>query len=243
MFELRKGIILASSAFDKYKDVEHWRKPMTTKQLKEFYNELYSFNDLKTEKCSIKIRKVSEIKVVPIECKESKAILSKYHYLPSHKVIGRQIRHQIIDRDSNELLAILIWGNTPAPSLEARDKYLGYEDKKERMKEICRVGANNLRFLILPYVKVPNLASRILSKSIKQLKIEWLNKYGDKLKFLETFVDPTYGFKGTCYLASSWKMIGYTKGYSFHGTRYFGLKGFQTMPRCNTKKMIFVKLL
>ena len=182
------------------------------------------------------LTEVSDFRIEPIEHKKAIDLLKKFHYLPEHKIVGRRILYQFIDTKTNFILAIMIWGNTIAPNCEARDTYLQIT-KHERLHNL----ANNLRFLILPDVKVKNLASRIISKSIKQLKIDWQKKYGDKLQYVETFVDSSKGFKGTCYLTSSWKMVGYTKGFSFYGRKKVGkLAGFVT-TKCNTPKMIFVK--
>lgn len=221
------------------------KKAYSPNELEEIYDILYkdnqSSNEILVDRKSI--TSVSDFSIDEIPEKEAKEILSKYHYLPTHNIVGRRLCYKITDNDSLQLLAISIWSNTPAPSLEARDKYLDLTDQSKRLLIICKVCANNTRFLILPNVKVPNLASRIISKVIKKLKIDWYNKYGDKLKFVETFVDPSLGFKGTCYLASSWRKVGKTKGYSFHGTGYTGMKGFKKMPKCNTQKIIFVKIL
>jgi len=213
-------------------------------ELEKIYKKLYSNSKFHTHKIQNKlIKSVRKFEIQTIKEQEAKTILNKYHYLPTHNFVGRRICYRIIDSDTSELLALSIWANTPAPSLEARDKYLKFKNHKERVSGICKICANNVRFLILPYVQVPNLASMIISKVIKQLKSDWYYKYGDKLEYVETFVDPSLGFKGTCYLASNWKKIGMTKGYSFHGTGYTGMKGFYKMPKCNTKKIILFKVL
>ncbi|MBD3192545.1 MAG: DUF4338 domain-containing protein [Candidatus Heimdallarchaeota archaeon] len=219
------------------------RKVYSTDELEEIYDLLSKDNQKTVEDFNETevITSVSNFTIESIPEKQARIILNKYHYLPTHNFVGRRICYSIIDEESSELLAISIWSNTPAPSLAARDEYLGLDDYSERVSTICKVCANNIRFLILPFVQVPNLASRIISKTIKQLKKDWYEKYGDKLKYVETFVDPSRGFKGTCYLASSWKKVGMTKGYSFHGTGYKGMKGFYKMPKCNTRKIIFVK--
>ena len=219
------------------------KKAYSTDELEEIYDILYKDNQSSKEIPVEKnfITSVSDFSVDEMPEIEAKEILSKYHYLPTHNIVGRRLCYKITDNDSSQLLAISIWTNTPAPSLEARYEFLNLKDQSKRLPIICKVCANNTRFLILPNVKVPNLASRIISGVIKKLKIDWYNKYGDKLKFVETFVDPSLGFKGTCYLASSWKNVGETKGYSFHGTGYKGMKGFTKMPKCNTKKIIFIK--
>ena len=70
---------------------------------------------------------------------------------------------------------------------------------------------NNTRFLILPWVKVPHLASHVLGKVIRRLNSDWIDKYGHPVHLLETFVDASY-YQGTCYLAAGWQNIGKTCG-------------------------------
>ena len=220
------------------------KKTYSPDELEEIYDKLYKISNSCNEIFEAElITAVNDFQVESINEQEAKSILDKYHYLPTHNFVGRRVCYKIVDSNTSDLLAISIWANTPAPSLEARDRYLKLTDSSKRLPLICKICANNIRFLILPNVKVPNLASRIISKVIKKLKQDWLKKYGDKLKYVETFVDPTMGFRGICYLASSWKKVGFTKGYSFHGTGYTGMKGFYKMPKCNTRKIIFVKCI
>jgi hypothetical protein len=73
--------------------------------------------------------------------------------------------------------------------------------------------ANNNRFLILPWVKVPHLASHILGRIARRISSDWQTKYGHPLHLLETFVDKNR-FKGTCYKAANWICVGQTQGRS-----------------------------
>jgi hypothetical protein len=113
-------------------------------------------------------------------------------------------------------VAALGWGS-PAWSLGPRDKFIGW-DKEVKDKNLHFI-ANNIRFLILPGVKIKYLASHILSKNIKLIKKDWQDKYGYPLYLLETFVE-SGRFLGTSYKAANWIYLGKTKGYSKKGASH-----------------------
>ena len=98
-----------------------------------------------------------------------------------------------------------------------RDRFIGWsEDQKKTYLD--RI-ANNSRFLILPWVQIPHLASHVLSLNIRRLRKDWEQQFHQPLWLLETFVDPSR-FKGTSYKASNWKCIGHTDGYGKVGHGY-----------------------
>jgi hypothetical protein len=70
----------------------------------------------------------------------------------------------------------------------------------------------NTRFLILPWVRVPHLASHLLGKVARRVNADWERVYGHEVVWLETFVDPAWGFAGTCYKAANWICLGQTTG-------------------------------
>jgi hypothetical protein len=78
---------------------------------------------------------------------------------------------------------------------------------------------NNVRFLILPGVHIPNLASRILAANLRRLGGDWQRPYGRPVFLAETFVDAAR-FRGTCYRASNWLYLGDTRGFSRRGAHY-----------------------
>ncbi len=96
-----------------------------------------------------------------------------------------------------------------------------------------RLLANNSRFLILPHVHIPNLASRILALNLKRLSQDWQKVYGHPIWLVETFVDPRY-FKGSCYKAAGWNFLGYSKGFAKSSRGYVWH---------NQPKMVFVRAL
>jgi hypothetical protein len=105
-------------------------------------------------------------------------------------------------------LACLAWSSAPR-HLGPRDRFIGWS-KEQRQKNL-RFLAYNPRFLILPWVQVPNLASHILGRMARILPADWQRVYGHEVVYLETFVDPTR-YPGTCYRAANWIDLGLTTG-------------------------------
>ena len=134
-------------------------------------------------------------------------VTRKYHYLGYRVLVGQNIRYLVYSQD--RLVAALGW-QSAVERLYCRDFIIGW-NVQERRKALDKV-LNNSRFLIMPWVEVKNIASHILSRSIRQLQKDWVEKYGTQLWFLETFIDPSR-FRGTCYQAANWVKIGNTKGF------------------------------
>jgi hypothetical protein len=105
-------------------------------------------------------------------------------------------------------VAALAWSSSPR-HLGARDRYIGW-NREARRRNISLI-AYNTRFLILPWVKVPHLASHILGRMAARISADWEARYAHPIYLLETFVDPQR-FRGTCYLAANWKVLGETTG-------------------------------
>jgi hypothetical protein len=131
--------------------------------------------------------------------------VSNYHELGDPHVYGSQIRY-IIKSEEQDLGCLLFSGSSWA--LEPRESWIGWtpEEKKRHLHLIV----NNSRFLILPWVRVKNLASRALSMAARRLQKDWLEHYCYAPVLLETFVD--YPYKGTSYKAANWIYLGETKG-------------------------------
>ena len=125
---------------------------------------------------------------------------------------------------SKELCSLWKWktvnGRLKDMACSPRDSFIGW-NHDQRGKNLSLV-TNNMRFLILPWVKMKHLVSHILSKVIKQIKDDWEHKYGHPVYLLETFVECDR-FKGTCYRASNWTCVGKTKGRS-RNDRYSTIK-------------------
>jgi hypothetical protein len=132
--------------------------------------------------------------------------IHRYHYLGYKPLPGAQLRYFIIS--DNAIIALLGFGAS-AWQCAPRDKYIGWthEQRKEKLQYIV----NNARFLILPWVKSKNLASKILSLASHRLADDWHERYGYSPVLLETFVEKDR-FAGTCYKAANWVPVGQTKG-------------------------------
>ena len=107
-------------------------------------------------------------------------------------------------------VACLLFGSA-AWKIASRDQFVGW-DRTTRRRNL-RLMTNNTRFLILPWVRIPHLASHILGASLRRLRQDWVTKYGHGLCLVETFVDRSR-FAGTCYRAANWRKIGQSKGRS-----------------------------
>jgi SRSO17 transposase len=141
-------------------------------------------------------------------------VTRRYHYLGHKNTVGQSLRYLVYSRE--RLIASLGW-QSAVGHLLSRDYILGW-NSSERKEYLNRLATNN-RYLIMPWLKVKNAASHILSQSIKRLERDWEDKYGYKLWALETFVDPER-FRGSCYKASNWLKVGRTKGYGKEHGRF-----------------------
>lgn len=141
-------------------------------------------------------------------------LVHHYHYLGLPKLVGEHLKHLAFIK--GQVVACLSWASA-AWKIKARDRFIGW-DKSARGKNLYLI-ANNTRFLILPWVNVKYLASRILSLSLRRLSSDWQKSYGHSLYLAETFVDSTR-FKGTCYRAANWRYVGQTKGSAKKGNEY-----------------------
>lgn len=133
-------------------------------------------------------------------------LINSYHYLGYHQGTGEQLKY-IIRGDGNILSAIGFGG--AAFKSAARDAHIGWE-KAAREHHLVNV-VNNNRFLILPWIRVPHLASHILGRISRRIRLDWQDYYKRDIVLLETFVEKGR-FKGTCYKASNWLYIGQTTG-------------------------------
>lgn len=132
--------------------------------------------------------------------------VERYHYLGCRVPFGANLRYWVRNRDRE--LACLLW-TSPAWKMRARDAWIGWSDE-QRKRNLQRV-VNNGRFLILPWVRVKGLASKILALSARQMPHDWQTRYGYRPLLLETLVD-TKRFRGTCYRAANWLHLGQTAG-------------------------------
>ncbi|MCK5190050.1 MAG: DUF4338 domain-containing protein, partial [Methylococcales bacterium] len=138
-------------------------------------------------------------------------LIDRYHYLGYRKPIGTHLRYFIVAQTKageKQKLGCLIF-SFPVWSLASRDQWIGWngDERKQRLKLIL----DNNRFLILPWVNIKNLASKVLSLIARQVADDWMEQHGFRPVLLETFVDPEK-YTGTCYQAANWQRIGKTQG-------------------------------
>jgi hypothetical protein len=132
--------------------------------------------------------------------------IARYHYLGYRALAGAQLRYLV--RYQSEELACLGFA-AAAWKLAPRDRFIGWTDEQRKRRLHLVVG--NARFLILPWVRSRNLASKILSLVVSRLPADWQVRYGYRPVLLETFVESAR-FRGTCYQAANWIHIGVTQG-------------------------------
>ena len=134
------------------------------------------------------------------------SLMEQYHYLGYEQPIGEHLKYLV--KASGQVIACLAWQSAPR-HLKVRDRYLAWSDEaRERNVHLL---AYNTRFLILPWVQVEHLASHLLGRMAKLVPQDWQQLYAHPIYWLETFVD-TSRFRGTCYRAANWQVIGTTAG-------------------------------
>ncbi|MFB3126374.1 MAG: IS4 family transposase, partial [Candidatus Acidiferrales bacterium] len=157
-----------------------------------------------------------------------KAYLQTYHYLGYKHPIGAQLGYLVVSAAWPHPLGCLLFSASAAWALAPRDHWIGW-DAAHRSKWLPWVLRND-RFLIFPWIDVPNLASHVLSLATHQIGDDWVQVYGYRPVLIETFVDPSR-YAGTCYRAANWHRVGHTQGRKRAGA---------TQDPSPTKKEIFL---
>jgi len=134
------------------------------------------------------------------------SLIEHHHYLGYEQPVGEHLKYLV--RAQGRPIACMAWSSAPR-HLGSRDRYIGWS--MEARKRNIRLIAYNTRFLILPWVRTPHLASHILSRVTGVLSKDWEHIYGHPVYFAETFIDPER-FRGTCYRAANWVLLGCTTG-------------------------------
>jgi hypothetical protein len=134
------------------------------------------------------------------------SLVEQYHYLRYEQPVGEHAKYLVCGQ--GRPIACLGWSSAPR-HLGSRDRYIGWSAEARRRN--IRFIAYNTRFLILPWVRIENLASHILGRMAARISADWQLMYGHPIYFLETFVDPER-FRGTCYRAANWVLLGNTTG-------------------------------
>ena len=141
-------------------------------------------------------------------------LVDEYHYLGYSVIVGKHLKH--IAYFDDVPVACLGWGSA-AWQVKARDDWIGW-DQRTRKRNLHKV-VNNVRFLILPWVQIRNLASTILAMAERTMLQDWIDYYCIRPCLLETFVDKSR-FAGISYRAANWLCIGETKGWSKTGNSW-----------------------
>lgn len=160
---------------------------------------------------------VNRVELRPVRAVEREQwdrLMREHHYLGFQSLIGESLRYVAVYED--RWLALLGWA-AAALKCKARDEWIGWTPTL-KLKHLPLV-ANNCRFLILPEVKAPNLASRILALNLKRLSDDWQAAYGHPIRLAETFVDPQF-YRGVCYRAAGWIFLGHTRGFAKRQDKY-----------------------
>jgi len=134
-------------------------------------------------------------------------LLAQYHYRGFHGAVGENVQYLAKDSQGREV-AVMVFG-AAAWKVAARDQFIGWSVAQRQQH--LRGLANQQRFLILPWVRVPHLASHLLALATRRLAAEWQARYGHRVWLVETFVEVDRS-AGTTYRAAGWTLLGQTTG-------------------------------
>jgi len=179
------------------------------------------------------LAELGRVELVPVDAKTPQSrqwreMFERYHPLKSGPLCGAQQRYLIHCEHFGWLGGLAF--SAAAWHLAARDEWIGW-CPQARSRNLSKVVTNS-RFLILPTVEVPHLASHVLGMAARRIEADWVDRYGYAPVLLETFVDETQ-FSGTCYRAANWLRLGETRGRGRNdarGTADIGRKGVYVYP-------------
>jgi SRSO17 transposase len=185
---------------------------------------MQEYAEIKDKPLAGSIEDFKPLEIIRVDKTEKEQVwdwmVKNYHYLGYEKTIGPRIKYLVLH--AGIPIAALSY-NRASLKIGVRDDFIGW-DQALKQALLKHVVSNN-RFLILPWVEIKNLASHLLSQTLKMLKKDWPALFGDEPFVVETFVDREK-FKGTCYVAANWLYLGETKGYGkigkafvYHGNR------------------------
>lgn len=163
-----------------------------------------------TELKPVAVKMVRHTKLEPLY----DSLVEQYHYLGYVQIVGNHLKYMAFAGDTP--VACIGWGSA-AWAVESREEFMGWS-KSIKNKNLHFI-VNNTRYLVLPWVTVKCLASKVMALNIKRISSDWLKVYNYPLYMLETFVEQDR-FKGTCYKASNWIRVGQTKGTSKKGHKH-----------------------
>jgi hypothetical protein len=141
-------------------------------------------------------------------------LVDRFHYLRDKPIVGEHLLYAAYVED--QVVACVAWASA-ALHCAARDRYVGWDEPTKQQRR--HLVADNVRFLVLPWVRVKCLASKVLAANLRRLAADWRQAWGHEVCLAETFVDSAR-FAGTCYRASNWRYVGESKGQGKRGVRY-----------------------
>ena len=180
-----------------------------------------------TEVVECKIHDLLPLSIRVVEPRNGEAdlfnhLLQKYHYLGHRSTVGETLRYLVSDAQGRPVSCVLF--GAAAWATRARDEHIGW-DPTQRARRLQWV-TNNTRFLVLPWVRVPNLASHILGLICRRVRHDWVAQYAHPISAIETFVDRSR-FRGTCYQAANWHKVGQTSGRTRNGKHNESLRAIK----------------
>lgn len=154
-------------------------------------------------------------------------LVHHYHYLGRPRLVGEHLKQLVFME--GQVVGCLGWASAAWKSAP-RERWIGWSLAQKRAR--LPLVTNNVRFLLLPWVRVAHLASKVLALSARCLSAAWQARYGHPVVLAETFVDITR-FQGTCYRAANWQYLGTTRGHAKRGNAYHrhgGVKALYVYP-------------
>lgn len=142
-------------------------------------------------------------------------LIQRYHYLGYRRLVGRHLKYFV---HSGDTLVSLLGFSDGIYHFRLRDRWLGWDKTTREARRHLVI--NNSRFLILPWVKIENLGSKVLSRAAAVVPRDWEARYGYRPHYMETFVEAGR-FRGTVYKAANWQCLGQSRGKGRRGFRYF----------------------
>jgi hypothetical protein len=161
------------------------------------------------------------VQLIAVENQQDSALfrflLARHHYLGYGNTVGENVKYLVRAQDGRPLAALLF--GAAAWKCAARDAWIGWSEPQRRERLLLM--ANNSRFLVAPWVRVPSFGSYALGLAAWRVGQDWQRKYGHGIELLETFVQAER-FEGACYQAAGWQRVGQTTGRTRNDDRRAG---------------------
>ena len=186
-----------------------------------------AFENLDTSPLECAFGQLGKVEIQQVRRREGEDLFNylvkEYHYLGYSRPVGEHLKYLI--RAGKRPIACMAWSSAPL-QLNLRDTYIGAP--KEAYRHNLHLIAYNSRYVILPWVRVLQLASHLLARVARRLSADWLECYHHPIHLLESFVD-VERFKGTCYRAANWRCLGRSRG--------LGTKSKPDAPKTSVKEL------